>query len=247
KRRENRFMVWSLLSWAAGVRSGAFVSSIETVPGPRRLRAVAFHPRRWRAPVGRGLGRRTSRKGWNGRVCSPPGPAPISHPSSYSKGGAMHATPTRYTAITYALMRFMLGALFICHGAQKLFGAFGGPPADRPLMIAGAVIELLAGVLVAMGLMTRPAAFLASGEMAVAYVMAHAPKGVWPIANGGETAVLYCFAFLLLSAYGGGLYSLDTVVRRAASLANADDAAAEMAVAREASVGRHVTATAPRV
>jgi putative oxidoreductase len=139
-------------------------------------------------------------------------------------------------------MRFVVGTLFICHGAQKLFGAFGEPAATKPLMIAGGGIELLAGLLVAVGLMTRAAAFIASGEMAVAYFMAHAAKGFWPIANGGEKAVLYCFVFLFISAYGGGLYSLDTVVRRASSLANADDAAAEAA-----RVGRHVTATGPRV
>jgi putative oxidoreductase len=139
-------------------------------------------------------------------------------------------------------MRFILGALFACHGAQKLFGAFGEPASSKPLMIAGGVIELLAGVLIAFGLMARAAAFIASGEMAVAYFISHAPKGFWPIANGGERAVLYCFAFLFISAYGGGLYSLDTVVRRASSLANADDAAAEAA-----GVPGHVTATAPRV
>jgi len=153
----------------------------------------------------------------------------------------MASAPTRYTATTYALMRFVLGALFVCHGAQKLFGAFGEPAATKPLMIAGGGIELLAGLLIAFGLMTRAAAFIASGEMAVAYFMSHASKGFWPIANGGENAVLYCFVFLFISAYGGGLYSLDTVVRRASSLANADDAA------EAGRVGRQVTAAAPRV
>jgi putative oxidoreductase len=125
----------------------------------------------------------------------------------------MHTTPNRYAEISYALMRFMTGALFVCHGAQKLFGALGLPAADKPLMIAGGVIEFFGGLLIALGLLTRPAAFLSSGMMAVAYFMAHAPKGFWPIVNHGEAAVLYCFAFLFISAYGGGLYSLDALIR----------------------------------
>jgi putative oxidoreductase len=127
----------------------------------------------------------------------------------------MRNTSNRYVEITYALLRFMTGALFVCHGAQKLFGAFGQAAADKPLMIAGGVIELFGGLLVAVGLLTRPAAFLASGMMAVAYFLSHAPKGFFPIANGGEKAVLYCFAFLFICAYGGGLYSLDGLFRRA--------------------------------
>ena len=133
----------------------------------------------------------------------------------------MHATQARHREAIYALMRFMLGALFVCHGAQKLFGAFGGPSADKGLMVAGG--------------MTRGAAFLASGMMAVAYFMSHAPKGFWPIVNGGEKAVLYCFAFLFVAAYGGGIYSLDAVVRRA------------NAVPDDTGVRRHVAAAAPRV
>jgi putative oxidoreductase len=147
----------------------------------------------------------------------------------------MHATQARHREVAYALMRFVLGALFICHGAQKLFGAFGEAAADKPLMIAGGVIEFFGGILIAVGLMTRGAAFLASGMMAVAYFMSHAPKGFWPIVNGGEKAVLYCFAFLFVAAYGGGMYSLDAVVRRANALPE------------EEGVRRHVTATAPRV
>jgi putative oxidoreductase len=146
----------------------------------------------------------------------------------------MHATQARHREAIYALMRFILGALFVCHGAQKLFGAFGGPRADTLLMTAGGVIEFFGGLLIAVGLMTRAAAFLASGMMAVAYFMAHAPRGFWPIVNGGETAVL-CFAFLFVAAFGGGIYSLDAVVRRA------------NAVPDDTGVGRHVTAAVPRV
>jgi len=147
----------------------------------------------------------------------------------------MHATQARHREAIYALMRFVLGALFVCHGAQKLFGAFGGPSADKPLMIAGGVIEFFGGILIAVGLLTRATAFLASGEMAVAYFMSHASKGFWPIVNGGEKAILYCFPFLFIAAYGGGIYSLDAVVRRA------------NAVPDDTGVHRHVTAAAPRV
>jgi putative oxidoreductase len=151
----------------------------------------------------------------------------------------MPANPIRYTEVTYALMRFVLGAMFVCHGVQKLFGAFGEPAAGKPLMMAGGVIELLAGILIALGLMTRAAAFIASGEMAVAYFMSHAPRGFWPIANGGEKAVLYCFAFLFIAAYGGGRYSLDAVFHRASAAASSPTG--------EVPVGRQVTAAAPRV
>jgi putative oxidoreductase len=147
----------------------------------------------------------------------------------------MHAKQARTREATYALMRFMLGALFVCHGAQKLWGAFGGPAADKPLMIAGGVIEFFGGILIAVGLLTRAAAFLASGEMAVAYFMSHAAKGFWPIVNGGEKAILYCFPFLFIAAYGGGIYSLDAVVRRA------------NAVPEDTGVPRHVTAASSRV
>jgi putative oxidoreductase len=146
----------------------------------------------------------------------------------------MHAMTSRYTGIAYALMRFMLGALFLCHGVQVLFGGFGQPAAGTPVTLAGGVIELVAGLLIAVGLMTRPAAFLASGTMAVAYFRYHAPGGFWPLANGGELAVLYCFAFLFLSAYGGGLYSLDAAIRRGTE------------GAADPRVRRHAAAATPR-
>ncbi|HSB64464.1 MAG TPA: DoxX family protein, partial [Thermoanaerobaculia bacterium] len=93
----------------------------------------------------------------------------------------------------YGLMRFVVGFLFACHGAQKLFGTFGGQKVTgNTLLTVAAVIELVAGGLVALGLFTAPAAFLASGEMAVAYFKAHAAASFWPIVNKGEPAVLYC-------------------------------------------------------
>src|SRR5689334_6759607 len=97
----------------------------------------------------------------------------------------------------YVLLRIIAGLLFACHGAQKLLGMFGGfgghPGATAPLFsqmgLAG-IIELVGGLLIALGIFTGPAAFIASGEMAFAYFQAHFPHGFWPIQNGGETAVL---------------------------------------------------------
>jgi putative oxidoreductase len=115
----------------------------------------------------------------------------------------------------HSILRFVAGILFACHGAQKLFGALGGTvqPAGSLPWLAG-VIELVAGVLIAIGFFTSFAAFIASGEMAFAYFMVHAPKAPWPILNGGELAVLYCFLFLYMAARGSGPWSLDRMIRR---------------------------------
>lgn len=112
-------------------------------------------------------------------------------------------------------MRFVVGLLLACHGAQKLFGAFGGQVVTgNPLMLVAGIIEFFGGLLIAVGLLTRIAAFIASGMMAVAYFKAHAPQGFWPILNKGELAVVYCLVFLFIAAYGGGRYSLDHAIRR---------------------------------
>ena len=117
----------------------------------------------------------------------------------------------RYEAQTYTLLRIVVSFLFLGHGMQKLF-AFPIPPApDAPvwvLYIPG-TIELVAGSLVVIGLFTRWAAFLCSGLMAFAYWLAHGTASFFPIANGGEEAAFYCFAFLFISARGGGDWSLD--------------------------------------
>lgn len=125
-----------------------------------------------------------------------------------------------YAGLVYALLRIVAGLLFACHGAQKLFGAFGGldgagltPPIASQLGLAG-IIEFGGGLLIAVGLFTGWAAFIASGEMAFAYFSAHAPNGFWPIPNGGELAVLYCFLFLYIAARGSGTLSLDRSFRR---------------------------------
>lgn len=111
----------------------------------------------------------------------------------------------------YALMRIIAGALFACHGAQKLFGVFGGQGHAQGLMLVAGVIEFAGGLLIATGLFASIVAFIAAGEMAVAYFMMHAKMGLWPIQNHGELAVLYCFVFLYVAARGAGKFSLDTL------------------------------------
>ena len=124
----------------------------------------------------------------------------------------------RFVTPTYTLFRLVAGLLFVCHGAQKLFGAFGLPRMTAPLFVAGGVIELVGGTLIAAGLFASFAAFLASGEMAVAYFTMHAPHAFLPIVNHGELAVLYCFAFLFIAANGSGAWSLDALIwKRAAA------------------------------
>lgn len=116
----------------------------------------------------------------------------------------------RYAVHFYALMRIVFGFLFIFHGLQKIFGLFGGRTAELLSLrgLAGA-IEIVAGALIMAGLFTRPAAFIASGQMAFAYFMSHQPAGFWPIQNRGELAALYCFAFLYIAARGKGAWGLD--------------------------------------
>jgi putative oxidoreductase len=115
----------------------------------------------------------------------------------------------------YAVLRLVVGLLFACHGAQKLFGAFGAPKmTGNPMMLAAGIIEFGGGLLIAVGLLTSWAAFLASGEMAVAYFMQHSKGSFWPIVNKGELAVVYCFVFLYVAARGSGRYSLDASLRK---------------------------------
>ncbi|HEV2689429.1 MAG TPA: DoxX family protein [Bryobacteraceae bacterium] len=119
----------------------------------------------------------------------------------------------------HTLLRIVAGFTYSLHGFQKLFGYFGGLPhgahahAFSEMWIAG-VLECFGGLLVLVGLFTRPVAFLLCGEMAVAYFTQHLPRGFWPITNGGELAVLYCFIFLYLMAAGAGPWSLDRIVRK---------------------------------
>jgi putative oxidoreductase len=120
----------------------------------------------------------------------------------------------------WTAMRVATGILFFSHGGQKMFGwfgGFGGPGETAEFLtrfgVAG-VLEVLGGALVAVGLFTRPAAFVVAGEMAVAYFWIHAGGGgLWWWANRGELPVLYCFNFLLLAAWGAGPFSLDALLR----------------------------------
>jgi putative oxidoreductase len=119
---------------------------------------------------------------------------------------------SRYAPIALAVLRIVAGLLFMEHGTQKLFGFPAGEHAGVAVgslpWIAG-LLELVLGALIALGLFTRPAALIASGEMAVAYWMAHAPQNFFPVNNGGDAAILYCFVFLYLVFSGPGALSLD--------------------------------------
>jgi putative oxidoreductase len=115
----------------------------------------------------------------------------------------------RFAPYFYGLLRIVAGLLFACHGAQKLLGVLGGKQVELASQfgLAG-IIELVGGLMIAAGVFTSLVAFIASGEMAVAYFQAHAPRGLWPIQNGGELAVLYCFLFLYFAARGNGVLSV---------------------------------------
>lgn len=117
----------------------------------------------------------------------------------------------KYQEHTYAAFRAVIGFLFIFHGTMKFFDFPAEYPYGplSPLSISAASIEIVAGTLVMIGLFTRPAAFIASGTMAVAYWLAHGLKDLFPINNGGELAILFCFGFLMIAAKGAGIWSLD--------------------------------------
>jgi putative oxidoreductase len=119
-----------------------------------------------------------------------------------------------------SLLRIVTALLFMEHGLMKLAhfpGAQPGLPTPLPtLLVAAAWIEVVGGALIALGLFTRPAAFICAGEMAVGYFMMHMSQGFWPGLNGGDAAILYCFVFLYLVFAGPGPWSLDTAVRKQA-------------------------------
>ena len=117
-----------------------------------------------------------------------------------------------------SLLRIVAALLFMEHGLMKLFH-FPGPQPGAPdplppMLLAAAWLEIVGGALVALGLFTRPAAFILSGQMAVAYFLAHAPQGFYPALNQGEPAILYCFVFLYLVFAGPGEWSLDAQLRK---------------------------------
>ena len=116
-----------------------------------------------------------------------------------------------FAPYTYALLRIVAGLLFVSHGGQKIFGWFGGQPVPLGSLfgLAG-IIEIILGLLITIGLLTSYAAFIASGEMAAAYFIGHFPKSFWPLENGGEPAVLFCFIFLFMATHESGIWSVDT-------------------------------------
>lgn len=121
----------------------------------------------------------------------------------------MKAPLAKFSDYTYVLLRIVSGGMFAIHGAQKVFGVLGGtaqPIASVPG--AAGIIELVTGIMIMIGLMAGIAAFIASGQMAVAYFMAHAPSGPNPVQNNGELAVLYCFIFLYIASRGSGRLSV---------------------------------------
>ena len=124
---------------------------------------------------------------------------------------------TRFQPLLLSLLRVMAGLLILQHGTTKYLNIPVGPMNNAVLQSmsgAAGVFELFCGLLIVIGLFTRPAAFLLSGMTAVAYFLAHAGRGFFPILNGGELAVLYCFVFLYISAAGGGPFSVDSVIRQ---------------------------------
>jgi putative oxidoreductase len=125
---------------------------------------------------------------------------------------------SQWSSRILSVLRIVTGFLFMPHGAQKLFGFLApqhavSPPLLSLLGLAG-VLEFFGGLLILLGLFTRPVAFILSGEMAVAYFLVHAPKGFWPLRNGGDLAAILCFVFLYLALAGGGAWSVDRLRRR---------------------------------
>ena len=115
----------------------------------------------------------------------------------------------KFEPTAYAAVRIVFGFLFACHGVSKVFSVLGGHKPHDVLGWTSAGIESVGGVLILIGLLTPLAAFLASGEMAVAYFMVHQPQGMLPISNGGERAVIYCFVALFIACRGAGKWGVD--------------------------------------
>jgi putative oxidoreductase len=127
----------------------------------------------------------------------------------------MYAPLSRFVEPTYATPRIVAGLLFAFHGAQKSFGMFDGTARALASLIGLAgIIEFAGGMLIMIDLLAPLVAFVASGQMAVAYCLAHAPRGGWPIQNEGELAALFCFVFPFISTRGAGIWSVDAALFR---------------------------------
>jgi putative oxidoreductase len=126
------------------------------------------------------------------------------------------ALPRTWAPYAQALFRIMVGLLFLEHGTAKLLAFPPGVAPGEPIamLVFTGLVELIGGALITVGWLTRPAAFVLSGYMAVAYFLAHAPMGFFPILNHGELAILYCFAFLHFAAAGAGAWSVDSLLAR---------------------------------
>lgn len=128
--------------------------------------------------------------------------------------------PRNWAPFLQSLLRIVAAISFITHGTQKLF-AFPVPEPREPVQLMSlfglaSVLEIVGGTLLLFGLFTRPVAFVLAGEMAVAYFMVHMAQSIWPVLNGGEPAVLYCFLWLFFAAAGPGPWSLDERMKKAA-------------------------------
>jgi putative oxidoreductase len=131
----------------------------------------------------------------------------------------------RFSSEIYAVLRIVAGFLFLLHGTQKFLG---WPPSGRPampmnaMMTVAGVIEIVGGTMILIGLFAGLAAFIASGQMAIAYFMVHQPMGAFPIQNNGEPAVLFCFIFLYIASRGSGIWSVDSLTRRPTTIGDTD-------------------------
>jgi putative oxidoreductase len=140
-------------------------------------------------------------------------------PTALSATALPAATPPLFDRLAphvLSILRIMAGLLFLAHGTAKVFGfpAHGQMPVFPELEWFAGRIELIGGGLVALGLFTRPAAFIMSGEMAIGYFLGHAPRSVFPLLNGGDSPILYCFVFLYLVFAGAGPWSVDALFRK---------------------------------
>ena len=133
---------------------------------------------------------------------------------------AIKSTVSRLAPHLLSVLRIVAASLFIAHGTQKLFGFPAAGPRFQLLSMLGAagILEAGGGVLMLIGLFTRPVAFILAGEMAIGYFMAHAPRDIFPANNGGDAAILFCFLFLYLSAAGPGAWSVDGTDRERVAL-----------------------------
>ncbi|MQA89624.1 MAG: DoxX family membrane protein [Gemmatimonas sp.] len=133
---------------------------------------------------------------------------------------------SRYGHTILGILRIVAGLLFMQHGVQKLFGWLGGPQAElMSLLGLAGVFEMFGGLLIVLGLLTRPVAIVLAGEMLVAYFMAHLPQGFWPLQNGGELALLYLVIFLYLATAGPGRFAIDGARGKESAVVDAEPVA----------------------